>query len=264
MSLVAQAVCVIAQALIAGKTWAGDDVLLQPVDPIGEIMQDGGEEAPVVAVSAERTNFKVDGRATQGICTKVELKIFAYCAPGVLTKTLDDGSSIVEVSLDTEKAGLTLNVMARQIDAAFHAENGAWSAAWRKFVTKIEQREVRYVLIEIENGVKIPTAEIGFTVEAIPDPDFGGPVTVAWNLLFDALGATAEGEKLAGLFRALILTPSGIPDWKMFRDNFALTDAGMAATGLGPYAGVTMPDGSIPPLTSGTVSGQSGPIGNGP
>lgn len=259
MSLVSQALCIVAQNIVKGRTWAGADVLLQPVYPIEDVLKEGREPAPVIAVYAEHVKYDVEGRSGQGRKSRVEMKFFVYNAPGVNALTID-GVSTIEINLDTEKAGLTLNVVARQIDAALHADVALWSDCWRKMVVKLEDREIRYVLIEVENGVKIPTAEISYTIDAIPDPDFGAPLTAAWVLFDTALSATDEGAILAKIFEALIVKPSGLPDWKQFRDNFVLTSAGMASTGLGPFAGVTLPDGEIPPFNEHTVTSQSGPV----
>lgn len=269
MSLVSQALCVIAQAIVKGRTWAGDDVLLQPVYPIEEVLKDGRDPAPVIAVYAEHARYDVEGRGSQGRKTRVDLKFIVYNAPGVNRITVrsdSDASDGVEDSLiidvDTEKAGLTLNVVARQIDASLHADVALWADCWRKMVVTIEDRDVRYILIEIENGVKIPAAEIGYTLSVIPDPDFGAPMTAAWVLFDTALKSTAEGAVLAEIFELLITEPSGLPDWKQFRDTFALSPGGMAATGLGPFAGVTAADGEIPPFVGHTVTPQAGPIGS--
>lgn len=256
MSLVAQALCVVAQNLVMGRTWAGDDVLLQPVYPIDEVMREGREPAPVVAVYSEHSKANVEGRATQGRSNSVDLKFFVYNAPGT-NRVVIDGSEVLEVDLDTNNAGITLNVVARQIDAALHTMVPLWSECWRKMVVKVDDRDIRYVLIEIENGVKIPAAEIGYSISAIPDPDFGAPLTAAWQALDAALKTTAEGTKLAKLFELLIVDPLGLPAWQQFRDNFALTDGGLAGSGLGPYQGVTLPNGDVPPFQQHTVTGET-------
>jgi hypothetical protein len=64
-------------------------------------------------------------------------------------------------------------------------------------VLSISDREIRYVLVELENGVKIPAAEIGYTIEAIPDPEVGRPLYGAWALFDAALKTTAEGAIVA-------------------------------------------------------------------
>lgn len=253
MSLVAQALCITAQNLIKGQTWAGNDVLLQPVYPLEAVMKEGRDAAPVIAVFAEHTKFDVEGRATQGRGARVELKFFVYNAPGTQRITID-GAEVIEITLDTETAGLTLNAVARQIDAALHFGPDLWLECWNKMVLSIDDREIRYVLIEIEDGVKIPAAEIGYTLKAIPDPDFGGPLTVGWQKFDTALKATAEGTLVARLFETLITDPMGLPDWQLVKRNFGLTSEAIGTIGLGPYQGVTLPDGEVPPFTDHTVT----------
>lgn len=259
MSLIAQALCITAQNMVKGQTWAADDVLLQPVYPIEQVMEEGREARPVIAVYAESSKFDGFGRGSQGVKAVVEIKFIVYNSPG-LNRFSIDGVETLEITVDTETAGLTLNVVARQIDSALRKNTPLWADCWRKMVVNIKDRDVRYILIEIENGVKIPAVEIGYTVESIPDPDVVEELYGAWALFDTALRSTDEGVLVAELFKSLIVASAEIPDWQRFRDNFALTPAGLQATGVGPYRGVTLLSGEVPPLTGHTVTGSSGPI----
>lgn len=246
MSLVSQALVALTHYLLDGQTWADNQIMEQPVEPIDELLRGAGEaQKPVLAVYVESAKMQIQGRETQGEKGMLDLKVFAYIAPGRVK--LPDG---IGFALDGRQAGLTLNVLGRQIDAALHLGAAAWLPVWRKFVFSIEEREVRYMLVEVENAVKIPTMEICYRCSTIPDPDFGTPLYGAWLALDTAL-RTAGGEKetLADLFKGMIEAPAGLPDYKDLQANFGLTDAGLAATGLAPVPGSTTDVGDPVELT---------------
>lgn len=239
MSLVSQALVTLTHYVLAGATWADDRIAEQPIDPISDLLRSAASaQKPVIAVYTESMKMQVSGRQTQGEAGDAELKIFVYVAPG---KTeLPTGTAF---SLDGRTAGLTLNVVGRQIDAALHGANDDWISVWRKFVTKISERETRYVLVEVENAVKIPAMEICYRCDTIPDPDFGKPLYGAW-LMLDAALRTAGGEKaiLADLFKDMIENPTGLPSYELLQRNFELTEAGLVATGLGPVHPLAVDD----------------------
>jgi hypothetical protein len=239
MSLVAQALIALTHYVLDGQTWAGDRIMEQPVEPIGDLLNGAGAaQKPVLAVYVESAKMQVQGRETQGERGMLDLKVFAYIAPG--RTELPEGT---DFELDGRQAGLTLNVVGRQIDAALHVGDAAWLPVWRKFVFSIEEREVRYMLVEVENAVKIPTMEICYRCSTIPDPDFGTPLYGAW-LAFDGALRTAGGDKavLADLFKGMIENPAGLPDYQDLQMNLGLTDAGLAATGLAPVPGAVDDD----------------------
>ena len=236
MSLVSQAVIAVTHYLLDGRTWAGSNILEQPLDPIGELMKpvEQGSE-PVICVYVEKAKWNITGRRTQGDDAEIDLKIIVYVAPGKV-KLPDEDALVYE--LDGTTAGLTLNIVSRQVDAVFHTGDGGWLKVWSRFVYTLSDRTERYLLVEIENGVKIPAIEICYRGSCIPDPDFGSPIGGAWLKLDTALRAASEDKaKLADLFKTLIENPAGLPEYKVFQANEGLTDAGMAATGLAPIPG---------------------------
>lgn len=238
MSLVAQALVVATHGVLNGRTWAGDRVLMQPIMPIDEVLAGAGDaQKPVLAVFCESTKAETEGREAQGNMVRAELKVFVYICPGRV-----DTGDMSEFQLDSTTAGLSLNMVGRQIDAALMASSGLWIDAWRKMVIKITEREARYILVEIENGIRVPTMEICYRVDTVPEPDFGNPMTVAWQKLDSALRQTAEGVTLANLFKAMIEEPAGLPDYVDLVNNHGLTPAGLVGTGLGPVTPAAVDD----------------------
>lgn len=262
MSMVNQAIVIATQQALIGHTWAADRVFRQPVSPLDEVLrQDDGDQMPALAVYVENSSADVPGRQSQGNASSLVLKVFVYLAPGMVK--LPDG---VVYAFNTSNAGLLLDVICRQIDAAFHpSTQRTWVDVWRKIVTNITRRETHYLLYEIENAVKVPVAELTYSISAIPEPNFFADPTVAWQMLDSALRQIPdEGTMLADLFKSLIVDPSTVPDYAALQANFGLTTAALKATGLAPYdfASVTNA-GSTPVLTQVIPDGEIDTVGIG-
>jgi hypothetical protein len=259
MSMVGQAILISTEGVIKAATWAGDRLLQQPVDPIGEVLRGAGEgPGPVIAIYVESSDFDVIGRQSQGRKATVELKVFVYLGPGRVAVPKAGAGEDEFFFLDQSTPGLLLNLIARQVDAAFHGD-GDWVQIWRKFVSSITRRRVQYLLVEVENGVKIPTLEISYTLETIPDPDFGAPLTAAWSMLDAKLRSGGDEQAaLADLFKAMIVAPEGLPSYRDIQNNLGLTPAALAAIGLGPvHPDAVDPDtGELPVLTEVGIVGE--------
>lgn len=138
-----------------------------------------------------------------------------------------------------------MNLIGRQVDAALHFGNPEWLAVFRRFVTRGEGKVVGYVLVEVENSVRIPCLEIAYDLITVADADYGKPIYGAWADLDVLLRKTEEGRHLADLIKSMIETPSGLLPYQQFQVNFGMTDAAIRAVGLGPITD----DGSTPLLT---------------
>lgn len=253
MSLLNQALVYITHYALEGRTWADTNIKDQPIDPIGDLLQGAGDrQKPVLAVYVESARSPVSDRATQGQKTTVNLKVFVYISPKKMDLPED-----VEFELDGTTAGLSLNLVGRQVDAALHHGNSDWIAVWRKFILSIAERRVQYILVEIEDNVRIPAMEITYECEAIPDPEFGVAIEnlKAWSLLDAALRADG-GQKvaLADLFKAMIEAPEGLAGWENLMQNFGLTVPGLDATGLGPYEHEAVDDETHEPVPLSSVT----------
>lgn len=243
MSLSAQALVYIARkAIIAGNTWAGDNVVEQPVNPASNWYRNGKFEmqSPSVAVYYERA----DGIGP-GDVQNLDLMVYVYLPPSGIK--LPDG---VAFQPSVESAGLTLNIIGRQIETALLHGNNIWGDLFRKFKTGDVKKSSRPIIVEIENTVRVPAIELQFEFACMPDPDIG--VLVAsrptWAM-FDA-ALRAEGNiVVADIFRALIENPLGLPEYRLLQLQHGYTDESVATIGLGPAAtGATLIGGSLPIL----------------
>jgi len=240
VSLISQAILIIVKNAMKGRTWAQDRILEQPIDPIVGMLTSGPEQGqPVVAVYSEKVEGKPVGRETQGGQQKIDLKVYAYVPPARLQ--LPDGLAF---EIDNTGASLALNILGRQVDGAFHFGNPEWVALFKRFVTNVEGKTARFILVEVENSVRIPCLEIAYDLVAVADADFGKPLYGAWLELDALLRLTSEGILLADLFKSMIEQPSGLLDYQQFQMNYGLTDAAMNAIGLAPV--ILANDGTVP------------------
>ncbi|WP_378952076.1 hypothetical protein [Mesorhizobium sp. ANAO-SY3R2] len=245
MSLISLATRTVLRQLLLGRTWAGDLVVDQPLDPIAEVMRHAtGKPAPVIAIYTAEAKGEPCGLETQGGPQAIKMMVYVYLPPSRID--LPDG---VSLEIDNVGSALALNIMGRQVDAAMHFGNTDWIALWRKFVTRIAEKTSRFILVQIEQGVPIPCLEIQYELTCVADADFGKPIYGGW-LKLDALlrAKGTEGADLADLIKGLIEGPQGLPDYEQFQVNFGLSASAVDAIGIAPVLGSADDDGNVPPL----------------
>ena len=250
MSLIALATRVILLRLLTGRTWAQDQVFDSPLDPIDEILRAANAAPkPVIAVYTAESKGKPVGLETQGGKQNVRTAVYVYLPPSKVT--IPDGLAF---EIDNVGAGLALSTIGRQIDAAIHLGNAPWIKVWRRFVTCVDEKTSRFVLVEIQSGVKVPCMEVIYELDCVADADFAKPLYGAWldlDTLLRADGAGTEGETLADHIKGLIEKPEGLQPYEVFQANFGLTDAAFEATGLAPLPGSVDPNtGDVPVVQS--------------
>lgn len=245
MSLISLATRVVLARLLVGRTWAGQ-VLDQPLDPISEILRASQQPPkPVIAIYTGQAKGEPVGHETQGGPQAVRTMVYVYLPPSRID--LPDG---VQYSIDNVGSGLALAVLGRQIDAAMHFGAAAWLEIWRGFVLQVEERIARFVLVEVQGGVRVPCMEVIYDCRCVADADFGKPIYGAWqkmDALLRADGVGSEGAKLADLIKDLIEAPTGLHPYEIFQGNFGLGKAPFMVTGLAPLA-TDDEDGSAPLL----------------
>jgi len=240
VSLLSQAILITVKNVMKGRTWAEDRILEQPIDPIVDMLRSGPDQGkPVVAIYAEKVEGKPIGRETQGGEQSIDLKVYVYVPP-----TRVEVPNGMAFEIDNTGAALALNLIGRQVDASFHFGNPEWVGLFRKFVTRIESKVARFVLVEVESAVRIPCLEVSYDLVAVADADFGKPLYGAWVELDRLLRLTEEGIHLADYLKSLIEQPSGLLDYQQFQMNYGLTDEAMRAIGLSPV--ILTEEGTVP------------------
>lgn len=255
MSLVGQALLMVAARAISGQTWAEDRVSEQPIDPLTTVIDaDGGAGKPAVAVYTESVESDPRALETQRGEQTATLKIVAYLPPKI---TVTEGET--ELSFEHKGAGFALNVLGRQIDRALHHGNAPWVNMFRKFASRIVEKKLRFLLIELEDGVRIPSLELTYVTACIAEPEFGKALFGYWVEFDTLLREDTEEATLADVIKALIETPSDLPGFEQFQMTNNLTDSDMIAIGLAPMA--TDEDGEEVTLTEVEIDGEMPVVG---
>jgi len=247
MSVVGQALVMVLSRALKGRTLAGQRVLEQPIDPITELFPESASKGnPVIAVYCQESEGNPIALETQRGPTKVTIKAIGYIPPVVEIQ-----DEALTVKFENSGSGFVLSAMARQIDAALHVGNLTWVRLFRRLACSIESRKSRFLLIELENGVRIPSIEVEYQIEAVQEPEMGVPLFGAW-LDMDA-GLRAEGPEgviVADMLKGLIEKPFDLPEHLVWQNSVNLTDAAAITSGLGPI--VLDDDGNPIPLAGAT------------
>lgn len=227
MSMVGQALLMIVARALDGQT-AATSVLEQPVEPIVEVMtRSGGSGQPVIAVYVESSESSPPGIETQSGPVETVLKVIAYTPPS--WRVGEDG-----VVFENEGTALGLNILGRQIDVALHYGNETWVKLFRGFAKHIDARKTRYLLIEIEDGIRIPAIEISYCFKtSVFEPQLGVPLFGHWLKLDAALRGAGE-DAVADMLKLLIENPTGLQPWQQFQMATNLSDKAFAAMGDAP------------------------------
>lgn len=243
MALVGQAMVMVVARALREQTWAGDRVFEQPVNPLPMVLQGNPRVGqPAIAVYVEQVEGDPRQLETQRGAQKVGLKVVVYAPPKV--KVESDGETL---AFDADGAGLVLNLMQRQVLSALQHGNGPWVGLFRQLTTKSTSRKSRFLLIEFEDGVRLPSAELAIDVEAIPEPDFGRGLYGPWVSL-DGLLRDDGQSAVADLLKNAIEQPNDLPEWALLQAQNNLTDAAYRAIGLAPLA--VTEEGAAPALSA--------------
>lgn len=251
--LISQAAVTVLRKCIENQTWAEGRVVEQPVDPIVDILdgqRDEEHQRPYIAIYVESAMSDSIGHDSRGQFTEVTIKISVIVGPGLI-KT--DGEYIA--SLDSSKAGMAVNFVASQINRALHHGNEPWVGLWRSLCRSIKKTSTRFVLVEIEDPVRVPCLEMTITANLLPEPLLDKPVTGFWSNLTDALRADGGGAYADALL-AQIEAPDGLPSYALLQAQMNYTDEWLAATGTQPVDMDSVDDetGEAPLLTNVTIS----------
>lgn len=231
MSLVSVALRLIATNLLKSKTWAEDQVLDMPLFPLNEIIRVASEDQkPVIAVFTPSSTHDPDGRDDDDGMQTVRFQIYVYMSPGKTTIENDD----IQFTIDMTNVANSLAMVSRQAMNAIKSQGNEWSDLWSKFVVGYKEVSSDYILHEIEKGVPIPCYAISLEIMAPPEPLFGEELNPNWLALDAAIRTTEDGEVYADLLKGMIIGDEEIPDYDLFRRQYAMSKSAAIEMGINP------------------------------
>lgn len=226
---------------IKGQTWAGDNVLFEPTNPVAIT-------APLICVYAGRGRSEIGDKALDFAgAARLRFEVFlppTFTAAGV---TFNNEAS----------QSLVFALIWRQILGALTVQQAPWANVFREILLRTHAIECERDLFEPVKGQKIPVAVYEVWGETVADPPIGEAPSSVWtDVLAAMVGDTEELAGLASLFAAQILGAAGaLPDWQVAMGLLGMTNAETQAIGLGPEVPQTMTvaaelaDGAVAPET---------------
>lgn len=234
MSLVSFGLRLAVCRLLEGRTWAQERIHNSPIDPVTEVVRgdDDGtvDPRPLIAVFTNDEKGGNEGRDIGGRAGSLDLIFFIYLPPDRIE--INDGDMVFE---SREPGGaMALDLLWHQCRTALLFGTAAWRQVYERFVNKVTDVRARPILIETERGSRIPAKEVILTLDVVPEPDLGKPMTVAWQALDAAMRADDNAAPLADLIKGMIEQPDDLSSWELQRANLAVSEATIQALGLAP------------------------------
>jgi hypothetical protein len=227
------AVRLIFQQAVRNRTWAQNNVMNQPIDPLTRIMDENQGVTPAIGVFSGEASHKVRGQDITGFeDSKSTLTIAYYCPPAAHV-TLDGREIAVEANGPI--GAFVLDMLMYQSRMALIAPDNVWGRLWPMFVTSIETVEVSPPFLELGAGdARVLTRAMIFDYCPLRDPPFGRPMTASWQALHDAMMDDPGLRALAPLLKTVIETPAISADWQYAMMQLGLSDASALNTGIAP------------------------------
>jgi hypothetical protein len=223
--------------LLLNQTWAGSDIYDQPIDPLDLMMsrESDARNRAAISVYTHSQDSKDDGEGSQAETQTIDARILIYAPSGRIE--IPDS---VNLALDADSVGLTLNLMARQCEAAIHRNVEPWSEMWRQVSRNFIRTNSRYLLLETEDGVRFPTVEIQYSINCIPEPKFNCDELYGNWKLFDAAlreGGSPTLVAIADMMKSSIVAPESLLPGEAFQINHQTTNQETRNLGFGLIEG---------------------------
>jgi hypothetical protein len=212
---------------IKGQTWAGDNVVLEPTNPI-EIKTN-----PLICVYAARGRSEFKDNALD-FASDVRLRFEIFLPPQV-----NAGNGI---TLNSEASqALVFAMIWRQIEQALLIQEGPWPHIYRNIRLRTCDLDVSRDLYEPVKGIKIPVAVYELRCETVADPVIGCEPSLIWRDFLTAMQTdTTELASLAIIMVAQMVGAGGdLPSWQVAMGILGMTVEETQNIGLGPLAVTT-------------------------
>lgn len=233
MSLVSLGVRLIAARLLQNQTLAENQIQNSPIDPLSDWDPESDEASkPWIVIYSTERDLKVNGRQTGGTMTKLKVAFNIALPPEMVVFKDENGEDMLTVKTGDTGGAMVLDIVARQIERAFHFGDQAWLDVWNKFVFDYIGVESRALVYEIKKVIEVPVLSVVYTLSCIPEPPFGNDPTIAWSMLIAQMRTEPEYEGVAGLIESLIAEPGDLANWEKVRHSLGWSEDDAKAAGV--------------------------------
>lgn len=231
-------------AALKGKTLVGDNVLDSEItaldaDADGNLTTD--QQKPFITVYTHTATDDAGGDRALHRSGLTELVIEIAVAATMVYRN-EDGDKEVAAGIPATDSAFEffLDATARQITNALTDPRDAWAEIWRNLSSSIEKIERKRT--SDATGTRIAAHQIVVTLNLLPDPVFGEPVspTSIWTKFFAKIGESTDPVVAARvvILESLIGDPAGILESEAQRRRFGLTlDEARALTDIAVQPG---------------------------
>jgi len=220
------------QYAVRGRTWAGDRVVNQPLDPIDGLISREPTFGPLIAVYSTDSEFKVTGQDMTGGTPNLGLAVAIYCPQSA---NIDIDGTELNVKGSGGLAGFVLDTVAYQIRQALVSPTNKWGRLWAKFVPKISSFAIQPPYVEQGDKVRLGVRIMVIEFTPINDPTIGRPMTDTWKMLHDMMIEEPTLAPIAPILKSSIEDfEVDIPDWARVIMQLGLDDEAALNAGLRP------------------------------
>ena len=214
--------------LLRGRTWAGGRVLNSPLEPLEELLS-GDAVRPMIAVFSGTYKGDVTGRELTGARNDLDIIIQLYIPP----VTSDGEESDLDGWMPDPMRGAApaLDILWRQVVCCLQGRTGDWNDIWNGVVARYTKVDSRPILIEGDEGIRIPCREITLSCVTISDPPLGEPLRSTYADFEQKLRDGCD-EALADVFKAAAEAPESLPDWQIAIAAMGWSRTAAAAVGF--------------------------------
>lgn len=212
---------------IKGQTWAGDNILLEPVNPV--VVKD----RPLICIYSARGRSKTEDKGLI-FDSDVRLRYEIFLPPKV-----DAGEG---VTFNTEAGqSIVFAIIWRQIEQALLVQQSPWVNLYSRIMLCQESLDVERDLYEPQKGIKVPVGIYEVRCQTVSDPVIGVEPSPVWREFITAMQTdSAELSGLSMLMTSQIVGSGGdLPDWQVAAGVLGMNQFETQAIDLGPNANTT-------------------------
>ena len=236
MSIIAYAIRTCLGAALVDKTLAQGRVYDSAVQPIEEMVSKQGAK-PFIVISTDDEKITFPNKRWELLDAKRTINVVVEVAVGGIVRVdlpaAEGGGQALRLDIPHTDEGLetALNMMGRQLWRQI-LFGGAWSQLLCNIACWPNEAGVTRGA-NAEQGIRYAARQYVFSVDTIPEPDFGVEPEGVWAELLAMMEADPRLVRDCQLVHSMIVGDL-LPEWSRRQADLGLTDTSYRALGLGP------------------------------
>jgi hypothetical protein len=244
---------------LRGRTYVGENVLDEPIDPVAQVIGDAEQDvAPkaLIAVYTNASESKPQGKDIYGAPSFVEVTLQIYVP-------YETGLGGTAEAGQIKGAKFLSDMIERQIERVFLVDTTPWAKVRRDLTFLIHEIKAQSFVIKTDLKLEVSGRELTYRFETISSQPFGKPLIHPYPELLGLMRADTSLAGLAEIFNTEATSPTVMTDVQTVMAGLGISEESVKALGLG--GGASLPSDEDPePATQITiVNGDVGGSGDG-